>query len=120
MAHDHFITCCTRKLKKRIRPPSRHIKFRSYKHFDDVSFKRDFEKVPWSSIEAYDDIDDAWAHWRTLFLDVCDEHAPFKERRFKGSSDLEWFRNDEYLSACHQRDYWKKQHAEHKTSEKWA
>ncbi|KAK2566153.1 hypothetical protein P5673_009600 [Acropora cervicornis] len=36
--------------------------------------------VPWDSAFIYDDINDIWAHWYKLFIEVIDRHAPFKKK----------------------------------------
>ena len=41
-------------------------------------FLSDFKNFPWDSSYVYDNIDDIWSHWSSLFKQVLDEHAPVK------------------------------------------
>ena len=49
---------------------------RSYKHFDEVSFKSDMYKVNWSEIVRHNNVDDAVNDFELKFLDVANLHAP--------------------------------------------
>ena len=42
----------------------------------------------------YDDVNDAFDVWKQLFNNVCDTHAPIKERLVKGSSLPKWINRD--------------------------
>ena len=40
------------------------------------AFLLDLKNVPWDSSYVYENIDDIWSHWSSLFEQVFDEHAP--------------------------------------------
>ena len=39
----------------------------------------DLEAVPWSVMESFDDIDDCWGYWKSLFLKILDSHLPLRK-----------------------------------------
>ncbi len=81
---DHDLVFCMRACK----PPKgnqthRTIETRCFKHFNEEGFITDLKLCPWSSIEIYDDIDDSLAHWKELFMEVCNMHCPVVCRRVR-------------------------------------
>ena len=73
---DHDLIFTVRK-NKNSRPKPRFIEFRSMKNFHLPDFLADLKRVPWSSAYTFDNADDVWAHWRTLFKDVFIQVARF-------------------------------------------
>ena len=69
-------------------------RYRSYNNFDKHAFLEDLKTVPWNLCEAYDDPNDSFACWKTLFLDTVNTHAPLKERRVKNQIQPEWLNDD--------------------------
>ena len=51
------------------------------KNFNLPDVLADLQRVPWSSAYTFDNADDVWAHWRTLFKDVLDQHARAPEEQ---------------------------------------
>ena len=49
-------------------------------HFDEHSYLRELNSVPWSVIEGFDCPDDAVDSWHKLFMSVVDKHAPMKQK----------------------------------------
>ena len=50
-----------------------------------LGFKEDLTNAPWAICESFDNIDDNYTTWKTLFLETCDKHAPkrnIKVRKF--------------------------------------
>lgn len=45
--------------------------------------------VTWDSSYVYDNIDDIWLHWSSLFKQVLDEHAPVKRVQLR-NNHLPW------------------------------
>ena len=37
--------------------------------------------MPWDSAYAYDNIDDIWHHWATLFNQILDKHVPLVQKK---------------------------------------
>ncbi len=50
-----------------------------FKHFNEDDFISDLKLYPC----IYDDIDDSFAHWKELFMDVCNSHCPVVCRRVR-------------------------------------
>ena len=63
------------------------------KNFNLPDFLADLKRVPWSSAYTFDNADDVWAHWRTLFKDVLDQHVPLKKKWIQGEQ-LPWISPD--------------------------
>ena len=42
---------------------------------------KDLEEIPWDSAYAYDNIDDIWHHWATLFNQILDKHVPLVQKK---------------------------------------
>ena len=89
---DHDLIFTVRK-NKNSRPKPRLIEFRSMKNFNLPDFLADLKRVPWSSAYTFDNADDVWAHWRTLFKDVLDQHVPLKKKWIRGDQ-LPWISPD--------------------------
>ena len=82
---DHDLIFTVRK-NKNSRPKPRLIEFRSMKNFNLPDFLADLKRVPWSSAYTFDNDDDVWAHRRTLFKDVLDQHVTPKEKSGFGAT----------------------------------
>ena len=95
----YTVRCCFRKKHKE----HSTIQYRKFKDVDLQELSTDMDKVPWSCIEAFDDVDDVWSTFRNLFFDVIDRHAPMREKRVK-ASPAAWI-NDSILNEMHHRDY---------------
>ena len=99
---DHFLVYCI--IKSGIpKGPPRLIDYRSFKKFNQADFIADLEKVPWSIIETFEDIDDTIFTWNRLFLEVANEHAPAKRLKIKGNS-CPWM-NKDILCSMQKRDF---------------
>ncbi|OWF35649.1 hypothetical protein KP79_PYT26075 [Mizuhopecten yessoensis] len=79
------------------------IQYRKFKDVNLENLSADMQQVPWSSFEAFVDIDDVWAAFKDLFLGVIDKHAPLCEKRVKSNS-APWI-NDDVLNEIHNREY---------------
>ena len=49
---------------------------RSSKRYNKEQFCKDVADIPWSTVESFDDINDAALAWNSLFVDVANWHAP--------------------------------------------
>ena len=56
-------------------------------------FLNDLKNIPWSLIETFNDIDDAWFTWKSMFLQLVDSHAPLRKFRAK-TKTCPWFSAD--------------------------
>ena len=73
---DHSAIFAVRKLHRLKPPPSRVIDTRNFKHFNRDAFIEDLNKVPWSLINSFTDVEDSWDSFKQLFGEVADSHAP--------------------------------------------
>ena len=109
---DHSLIYLVRKNKK-VKIPSKTIKYRSMRNFCDNEFVSSVKNENWDIVLNYDDVNDALDVWKQLFNNVCDTHAPIKERLVKGSSLPEWINRD-FIQLTKDRDYYFKR--AHKTN----
>ena len=72
------------------------------KGFDEDCYVADLGKIPWDSAYIYDDIDDIYEHWHHLFINVVDQHLPFKKKYIRGDQ-LPWI-TPEVSSAISRRN----------------
>ena len=71
------------------------------KTFSPGKFRQDLKLVPWSVCDIFDDVDDLYYVWNSLFTDVND-HAPLKTRRCK-KREVPWM-NAEIRELMRLRD----------------
>ena len=67
--------------------------FRQFKHFDAQSFRADISVQPWDELMGMENPNSMWLKWKSLFLEVCDKHAPFRTKRVRASRSP-WINND--------------------------
>ena len=79
---DHFIVHCTLNLKSP-KPQPVSITTRSYKNFNPEDFCDDVSKVPWDTVRLFDHVDDQVSSFNKLFLEILDQHAPWKTFKAK-------------------------------------
>ena len=89
---DHNLVYATMRLKNK-RPPPKYVKTRNYKKLNLDNFKRDMETAPFHIASLFDDPDDVLWAWQSLFVDICDEHAPWKEVKIRSRS-APWITNE--------------------------
>ena len=115
---DHYPVFLTRKTRS-VDPKLSHqtISYRSFKNFQEESFKNDLTCVPWDVIKIFENVDDAIDTWYKLFNEVVDKHIPFKQRRVKHQTQPKWF-SPEIGDAIKNRDSLKSQgkETEYKTA----
>ena len=89
---DHNLIYATLRLKNK-RPPPTIIKTRDYKKLDEMVFHRDISTAPFDVGSVFDDPDDRLRAWQTLFLDICNDHVPYKEVKIRSQS-APWITNE--------------------------
>ena len=57
--------------------------YRSYKHFDVDSFNRDINCIPFHITDIFDDVNDKYWAFSYMYLEILEEHAPFKTAKTK-------------------------------------
>lgn len=79
---DHDLVYIVRK-QKLPRPKSRSIEYRSLANLNTEEFISDLNDIPWDTAYTFDNVDDVWCHWLSLFKQITDIHAPFKRTRLR-------------------------------------
>lgn len=103
-------------------PPSSRIKqsevrtIRSFKKCDCHQLILDLANAPWQVMDIFDDINDKWSYWKSLFMNVIDSHAPLI-LRMRGPCD-DWI-DSELRGLMRTRNYYKKKHQKTKNREDW-
>ena len=85
---DHDLIFVIRK-QRLPNPKAKTIEFRTTKNLDVNSFVKDLEEISWDSAYAYDNIDDIWHHWATLFNQILDKHVPLVQKKI-GNRQIPW------------------------------
>ena len=65
----------------------------NFKNFNFDNFRRDIESAPFHIASVFDDPDDVLWAWQSLFVNICDEHAPWKEVKIRSRS-APWITNE--------------------------
>ena len=76
---DHSAIYCI--YQSALRSQASFVTYRDMKHFCANRFRCDLHKVPWMVCEVFDDVDDQYHTWYTLFMEVANHHAPLKTRK---------------------------------------
>ena len=79
------------------------ISYRSYKHFDELSFKNDMQTIPYHVGEVFDDIDDSYWFTQKPISSVIDKHAPMKRRKAIKTRSPVPFMNSQLRKSCHRK-----------------
>ena len=90
---DHlpvFVSWKSRTIKSEV-PGHKTITFRSTKNISFDNFLSDLDRVPWNTLEMFNDRNEALEQWYCLFYNVLDIHMHFKTRRVKIQHQPEWF-----------------------------
>ena len=90
---------------------------RSYKYFDEVSFKSDMRKVNWFEIVHCNNIDDAVNSFEMKFLEIANRHAPLRKKRVRHKISP-WI-TDKIAKAMRERDDVKKRASKSKCPQMW-
>ena len=98
---------------RQIKVPPRIVKSRCFKKFNDTDFIDSICNIDWSQICCIDDVNAALVKWQSLFTNICNTHAPFKEKKIKGHLP-EWV-NYDFIKLSKDRDYFYAK--AHKTNE---
>ena len=64
---------------------SRTISYRQFKNFDCNRFRSDILAQPWTDLMRMDNPNEMCLKWKSLFLEVCDLHAPFRTKHVRAS-----------------------------------
>ena len=73
---DHSAIFTVRKLHRLKPPRPRVIDTQNFKPFNRDTFIEGLNKVPWSLINSFTDVEDSWNSFKQLFGEVPSSHAP--------------------------------------------
>ena len=62
--------------RRKVRAESTVSYVRSFKRCNRDDLLSDLGNAPWQVMDTFDDIDDKWAYWKELFLNVVDSMPP--------------------------------------------
>ena len=94
-----------------------HIKIENFEKWLVFTLDDTLKRVPWSSAYTFDNADDVWAHWRTRFKGVLDQHVPLKKKWIRGDQ-LPWIPPDLLHEISHRNKLFKR-HKRNPTSTSW-
>ena len=100
---DHSLIFVVRKSKK-IKCSPKIIKSRSYKNFNDADFINSLKTKDWDIVTRFSDVNSAWAAWFDMFNEVCNKHAPIREKKIRGYLP-EWVTSD-FLKLTKDKEFY--------------
>lgn len=102
---DHDLIYAKLQLKPEKPKPS-YICTRSFKNYKSDSFLSETEKVPWSVMDMFDEVDDRLFVFNSLFLDIVDDHAPLRTITIRGRANP--FVTEQIRELMKTRDFYQK------------
>ncbi len=102
---DHSMPIFTRKLQSS-KAPKKHITARTFKLFNDKSFKEDVDTLDLEMFLSLTNIDEIWDLFVNEVNQIADKYAPFKRMTARTTNE-KWV-TDDYISAGHDRDHYTK------------
>ena len=81
---DHNMVCTAMKCQIPKASP-RFVTYRRMKGIDSKSLQKDLGVVPFHVAHIFDDIDDVYWAWQTMYMDVINEYAPLRKVKVKGN-----------------------------------
>ena len=100
---DHSLIFIVRKSKK-IKCSPKIIKSCSYKNFTDADFINSLKTKDWDIVTRFSDVNSAWAAWFDMFNEVCNKHAPIREKKIRGYLP-EWVTSD-FLKLTKDKEFY--------------
>ena len=119
---DHSLIYVILKIERMKNRP-KITSFRSFRRFNEESFRKELSESDWDEIVNTQSVDRAWDDFKQTFNNICNKHAPFKTVR-KKVNGAPWI-TEEYLSLARERDFFKRKHKitgeqeENKRQEYW-
>ena len=90
---------------------------RSFKKCNVEELSVELMDAPWQVMVTFNDVNDMWYYWKSLFLDVLDKHALLKVRRkMRGNDD--WL-DSGLRSLMRSRNYYRRKHRKTRAVEDW-
>ena len=85
--------------------------------FRDNYIGIDLNDVPWDSAYVYENVEDIWDHWYKLFVDVIDQHMPYKKKYIRGDQPP-WI-TSEISHAISRRNRLLKKFRKNRSNQNW-
>ena len=89
---DHSLIFGIRKINNATKKEAKLTSARSFKHFNLHNFRDDLQRQQWSDLLYFENSDQIWAAWKSMFMSVVDKHAPIKTKRVR-ANNLPWITN---------------------------
>ena len=80
---DHSLVYVVRKVAIKTKSRHRVVNIRSMKNFNVDRFKNELTSLPWSLVDNLENANDRWELWKSMFMNVVDNHAPLKRKRLR-------------------------------------
>ena len=94
------------------------VNYRKFKNFNLENFRSDMFSQNWDVIRAYNNPNDMWREWKTIFNNVVEMHAPSRTRRVRFSKSP-WI-TPALKRHMHERDILKIKAIQSKDIHDWA
>ena len=80
---DHSLVFAIRKISV-VKKQEKKVEIRNMKKFDHQKFVEDLRRQPWENVYFFaEDPNAMWEIWKTLFLEVLDNHAPLQHKKIR-------------------------------------
>ena len=56
------------------------VTYRKFKNFNSARFGFDISQQNWDSVNNYEDSNDMWKAWKSLFFQCVDKHGPLRSK----------------------------------------
>ena len=80
---DHSLVYVVRKVAIKTKSRHRVVNIRSMKNVNVDRFKNELTSLPWSLVDNLENANDRWELWKSMFMNVVDNHAPLKRKRLR-------------------------------------
>ena len=108
---DHSLVYTCSKISTQREKP-KIVETRQFKHFNSRAFENDLNQAFAGNDDYhFDDPNEIWNVWKTIFLSLANKHAPLRQRKVRSTYNP-WITTEiKYLS--HRRDFLKKKAVTH-------
>ena len=80
---NHSLVFAIRKISV-VKKQEKKVEIRNMKKFDHQKFVEDLRRQPWENVYFFaEDPNAMWEIWKTLFLEVLDNHAPLQHKKIR-------------------------------------
>ena len=91
---------------------------RSFKKCNVEELSVELMDAPLQVMDTFNDVNDMWYYWKSLFLDVLDKHAPLLKVRRKMRGNDDWLDSGLRSLMC-SRNYYRRKHRKTRAVEDW-